>query len=426
MAQTSCQRKHRKRKRKRHSVNDNCEHANLDSAAKLEVHSVEKSASLVDVDQSQESVDTVKKKKKKLKSCSHSDGYSSDVSSRQSEDKSAKRCNLATGDYWLSSAQTLEASAAVQNGIDSDTAYQRDLTLDDVEATTHTVPDNLELLMLPHGLQPQTAPDASDLVEDCGVTAVLSPANQQLNDSSFVGDKDPLKVSHSAKRRRRRQRHRKSIGTGTKQEEDVTNSEQSKSVKTAEIVSSSNKCPTHTTAASHSSASGAGRTHIIFDNVNSDDENSIKAQDTTDHSCKQVHDETMRDGPVSGCQSVTAVSVTNSSSTIETVSQLQHEDSVFSGIVSRDVKKASPATHVTSETKACRRAKNAPFANVQFYCRQRTNKPGSATFALQQQATSTDFFSLPEKASTFHCFGFSCCCRNKICTLKSHVFYTVL
>jgi len=403
------------KKRKRHTSNNDYEPANWNASAEVAepaTDDVELATSLVTSDHVQHSHVKLKKKKKhksqRHKSQHHDKSHDvedkliSDVNSGQIDGKMARHFKVATNDCWLSLSHRHETLPAVQNGKDNDTADQDAPTSGPLEVQVNdTVLNNPEHLMQPRGLQPETALVTSKAVMDVSMSESLSPAKSQVNDINLVSDEQQVKLSCSAKRRRRRHRGKKN--DHRKDEGDVLNGEQGKNILAAVGSSlqnvSGNNSPTQT---NHSS--GFECTHIIFDNVNSDDETGIKAHTTTTQpACDEYDSRTFKDR-ATVCNTVVADGIVNRRSDIETALHLQHENTVSSGLVSSYVKKASFTTHLPSETKACRTAKNTPFANVQVYCRQRIKKSASATTVTHDQATDTVTSPLPEKASLFVIF----------------------
>ena len=358
--QDSCQSK--RKKRKRHSSNDDYGSVSRSSAADAAepvVHA-DMSTSLVNVDHSQHChVRVGKKKKPKLYSQSNGHGIedrlSSEITSRESEGKTARHCKEATNDYSLSSSQNLETCCAAENELDNRHA----LTLDPLEVReTDMMLNNPE-----HLIQPQPALVTSKSVNDSNMTASSSRAQSQVVDSNIASDEQQIKLSHSAKRRRRR--HRGGKIDHRKDEGDISSDVPGNSI-SSDVGSSSHSVlgSNLQTQTSHSLVSEFGRTHIVFDSVNSDDESGIKAHCATP-TCDKYD---------SGTCTAVADRIVNNSSDVETVSELLHENTASSGLVCSNVKKDSSAADLPVETKVRRPAKSAPFTNVQVYCRQRTKK----------------------------------------------------
>ena len=327
------------------------------------------------------------------------DRLSHDTRSRKSKRKKARHCKEAKNDDWLNSSQNIETLPAAQNGVDSDTAEQCAKTSDPLEIQSTDM-----LLNNPRSQQPQTALVAIKPVNDSSMTASLSPAEDQATDSKSASDEQQLKLSHSAKRRRRRHRCRKT--DHRIDEKAMPNDEQLNSGSTdvgslMQSLSDSN-LPTQT---SHSLVSGFGRTHIIFDSVNSDEETGVKTDRTTHLTCDQYDIGTTKDRDY-GCDPLAADSIIimNNNSCVETPSHLQHEKTASSGLVCSGAKKESSATRLPSETKVHHPAKNTPFANVQVYCRQRIKKSASATCVPHGQDTDAITSPLPKEASIVHHF----------------------
>jgi len=358
----------------------------------------ETTASLVGIDQSQQcdvEVERKKKKKKKHKLHCNDNGHSmedslnSNISSRQSEEKMITECKEATDDYqWLVPSQNPETLSAVLAELDNETAS----TLDPLKVSlqqTDMVVNSHE-----HLIQRQTASVANKLLANSSMTALSSPAESQLNDGHLMHEE--IKLSHSAKRRRRRHRGKKS--GHSKDEGDFPSDERGKNTSAADgsllqHVSGSN-LPAQI---NHSSVSGFGRTHIVFDNMNSDDEAPIKAHASAQLTCdKHVEDQNLH------CDAVVTNGIVNNGSDAKTL--LQQESSTPSGLVCSDVNKDFAATHLSSDTKVHHPAKNAAFANVQVYCRQRIKKSASSTYIPHNQVIDSATCPLPKQASFIHHF----------------------
>lgn len=394
------------RKRKQHFSEDIHERASSSSAAQLASLDVDLSTSLVACDDSQKSPVIVEKKK--FKSCGHNDDHgiedkiSSNKSLRHSEKKRARHCKKSADERQLDSAQHLETFTADHDGLDDDQCV---VTADQSESQpTSMMPEPNEHLMLTHSIQPQTAKHANESVDDSNVTATLTiTADRHMNDNSFVSDNQQLKLTHSAKRRRRRHRTRKNA---EKDEADEPNNEQCKNISApigglVQNVAGNNKLPT---PASHSLVSGFGRTHIIFDNANSGDENSVKAeQPTSRHACNKYDSETSKCDVVSGNDAVVPEAIVNNSSHIEANMQLQNKTTDINGLVDCDVKKAS-VSRLPSKTRVHPQARNSPFANVQVFCRQRLKKSYSATSLQPDQVSGTTTTLLPKQARIYNSF----------------------
>ena len=400
--QNNCQSKHKKRKR--HVSTDDRERASCTSAADAAepaTDDAETSTSLVSIDQSQQhcrvEVETKKKKKKKHKLHSSNNGHSmedrlsSNMSSRQSEEKMIRDCiKEAASDYWLVSSQNPETFPAAQTELDNETVSAL-APLEIVRQPTDTALNGHE--------HEQTASVTSELLADSSITALLSPAQSQVNDSHLVHD--GVKLSNSAKRRRRRHRGKKS--DHRKDDGNVPNEDRVKNTSAADGSSFEHVLDSNIlTHSSHSLASAFGRTHIVFDNANSDDETSIKAHTSTQlthdkHDSRTVEDQNLP------CDTVVADGTVNNGSDAETL--LQHGNSASSGVVvCSDVKKDFTATQLSSETKVCHPAKNAPFANVQVYSRQRNKKSASGTYMPHNHVMESVSSPLPKQASIIHPF----------------------
>ena len=423
--QHSCQSKHKKRRR--HFSEDTCEHASLhvNSVAELAAHDVDTSTSLVAGHDSQENVNS--KKKKKCKSHCHSDdhniedGTNSIKSLKHSERKRTGHCKKATNKSLLSLSQNLETYPAAQNDRDDGTAFHCVLTSDSVDIqTTGMLPeaDNLEHLMQAHDMQPQTAVHGIESVEHSSLNVTLTPADNQVNESNLMSNEQQQKLSHSAKRRRRR--HRTSKIAERKDNGDQPDDERSKNISAPvdsllQNVSSSNKLPT---LDSHSFVSGLGRRHIYFDNARSDDESSEKAvtatEPTSQLACDKYDSITSKDCAVSGNSTVVADSIVKNSSDIEAYLHFQNENTTSNGVVSYGVKKVSNTAHLPSKTKVYPKSRNAAFANVQVFCRQRIRKPGSASCMSPDQASNTTTTPLPEQASIGISFRLFIYCQSAV------------
>ena len=405
----SCQSKHKKRKR--HFSEDSCKNASSNSAVQLAAHDVDMSISLVSGDCLQESHVSVEKNKK-FKSHPHTDDHSTEdifVSNKSVKHGERKRKKKATNECLVNSSQKLETFPAAQSGLDNAIADQCVLTSDLLEVQPTGMlpePDNLEQLVQAHSIQPQTAVHTVESVENSSMTGTSTPADSdnQMNDSNFVNEKQELKLSHSAKRRRRRHRARKRVER--KDEGGVSHDEQGKTNSSPggcslPNVSCSNKLPT---VASHSLVSGFGRTHIIFDNANSDNENTVKAveaQPTTCLAFDKYDSRTAKDHAVPGSHTVVTESILNNSSDVEAHLHLQNENTLSNDCVSRAVKKASSAIHSPSKTRVHPKAKSTPFANVQVFCRQRVKKLAS-TCLPRDEALDTTTALLLKQASILH------------------------
>jgi len=373
------------------------------------------STSVVSGDHSQESHVNLKKKKK-CESHSRSDDnavedvINSNKSYRHSKRKrTGQRKKAARNECLLDSSPNVETFLAAQDGLD--TTGQCVLTSDSFEVqTTDLLPkvDNLEhLICKAHSIQPQTAVHATESVEDSSMTPDLKPTDNQVNDSNSVSDEQQLKLSHSAKRRRRRHRARKTVER--KGTENELGNEQSKNISAPvgsllQKISSSNKLPS---PSGHPLLSGFGRTHIVFDNVHSDDESNekaVRAEPTSQLVCDKYNSEPLKDDAISGSDTVAAESTVKNGSDVEADLHLQNESTACNGFVSCDVKKSSNMAPLPSKPKVYSKARNAAFANVQVFCRQRVKKSDSAISISHDEASGISATLLPKQASI--CIGF--------------------
>ena len=350
---------------------------------------VEMSTLLVNVDNSQDRHVKVKKKKKR-KSHNHSDncGDEDGLNVRKSVWTTAGCCKEAADEFLHCSLGNLEVSPAAQSRIDNNTDPRH-------VSTPDTLLNNAEHLMQPHSLCQQV--DAVTVsAEDNSMSASMSPSERQASVSNLVNDEQQVKLSHSAKRRRRR--HRGNKCAEKIEERDVTNDKQYTNV-SAPVgnllhgVTGSNLLA----QTNHPVVSGFGCTHIVFDNTNSDDE-SMKVQPAAHPACDTCDSGTLKD-QLSGCNTVVADNIVNSTFYVETDSRFQQHYTVSNGLTSSDVNKQSSETHLPSETKVRRRPKNTQFANVQVFCRQRLKRAASATCAPDDQDSSTVSAPLPKEKS---------------------------
>jgi len=398
--QNNCQDKHKKRKR--HRSTDDHEHASCTSVTDVAdpaADDAETTASLADIDQSQQcdvEVEGKKKKKKKKKHklrCNDSmeDSLNSNTSSRQSEEKMIRDCKEATSDSSLISSQNPETFAAARAELDNETAS----TLDPFEVGLQQ--GDMAVNGHEHSLQRQTASVTSKLHSDSSMTALSSPAESRVNDDHLVNEE--LKLSHSAKRRRRRHRGKNS---GHSKEGDVRSDERDKKTSAADGSLLQHVLDSNLPAQiSHSSTSGFGRTHIIFDSTNCDDETHIKAHTSAQLTCDKHDSGTVEDHNLH-CDAVVTDGIVDDGSDAKTLSQ--HESSTPSGLVYSDVNRDFSATQLSSGTKVRHPAKNAPFANVQVYCRQRIKKSASSTYMPHNQVIDSATCPLPKQASFIHHF----------------------
>jgi len=401
-----CNIKVKKKKRKSHShidglsvedmlrrvTNDDCDHADWNSdpdLAEPATCDAELSTALVSIDHSQDCSKV--KKKKKLKSHIHivEDTLSSDIGSRKKE---------AVIESRLNSSLNLNTLTAAQNTVVSDTHHRPAVTSEPLEVEqTDRVANNPE-----HLVQPEAVFDAGQLVKDSNMTASFLAAESHLNEGSIESGEQPLKLSHSAKRRSRRRRVRKS--NHRKVEGDAPSDEQRKDTLTTSGISLQNVSNSNLAArTSHSLASGFVRTHIVFDDVNSHDETGIKAHPET-HLTSDIHDSQIVKDQDVDCDTVAADSVVNRFSDVETVPHVQCGNNVSNGLVCSNVNKAYSATHLSAGTKVHRPVKNTQFANVQVFCRQRMKKSVSATHIPNSQAANTATSPLPIEASIMNLF----------------------
>jgi len=337
----------------------------------------------VGIDHSQQC--RVECKKKKHKSRHHSltsghsveDHLSSGLNSRQSEGNTVRVCTEAIGQ--LTSSQNLETFAAAQNEMDNHTAF-----LSDPVEDTHMMLSNSE-----HLVQLHTAVVASESLDNSNMNVPLSSAESQANGNNLVSDVQQPKLSHSAKRRSRR--HRVKKNDNRKDGGNLLNDRQGQNIaavggSSMQNVSSSNS----PTLINHSLPSGTGRTHIIFDSVNSDDETNTNAHPTV----SLTGDE--HDIGDSVCNTVVASHAVSSHTDTGTLSQHVNTISSVTVPICADVGNESFVTHLQSQTKVHRPAKKSPFSNVQVYCRQRNKKSSSL---LHDQATDMVTSSLSKQAS---------------------------
>jgi len=385
------------KKEKRHRSNDNEHASSAPGTAEPALCDSEISSPLAGIDHLQQH-DLKVKRRKKPKSHSHNDGhsladmFSSDISLQHNEGNTARCYKEATNDDLLNLPQNVETFSAIESGTDIAMVHRPPSDLVEVQATDMSV-NNPE-----HPMQPQTTLLADESVNNSSTAASLSPTESRVNDSSLVSDEQQVKLSHSAKRRRRRHRGRKLDHRND--EANVVKDEQDKNISTAVGSSLHNICASNFPAqVDHSS--GVGRTHIIYDNVNSDEESDTKANAATHLNPDSCDVGSVKDQGVDYNTAVADGVVSNSFDT-EIASQLQHENTVSGGFAS-SVKQASSATHIPHEPKMRRPAKNAQFANVQVYCRQRIKK-SSATFMPCDQTADTVISPLPEQASIVNHF----------------------
>jgi len=361
--------------------NDESECASWNSAAEPATCDGDLSTTLVGTDHAQDCHVRVKKKKKHehrshIGSHSMEDGLSSDVSLRQESERNVTKCReKPTTDHQLSLSPNIETDHQV--------------------ATASNQADNTE-----HLTQPEVLLDNVALVSDSSMTASSSPVTSQVNKSYLATDEQQIvKLSHSAKRRRRRHRVRKSGLTNI--EGDVLNDEQRKNIVTATSSSSQNVSnsilPTQTGSLL---VAGLGRTHIVFDNANRDDDSdNIKASVTTYLTCDNQDKQTLKDQDQDR-STVVSGGVINFTPQVETVPHLPHGNSVSTAVVCSDVDKVSSADCTLVATKARYPVKKPQFANAPVFCRQRNKKSASATHIPNAEAADALTAALSEQASS--------------------------
>ena len=388
--QGSCERKDKKTKRRKR--NDDCEHASWNSAAEPAepaTGDVELSSTLVNVgiDHSQDCHVKVKKKKKH-KSHGLTDGQnvednlSDDVSLLQKEGNVVGRCRgeqrEAATDSRPSSSQNIETEHQV--AVASDPLGQMEGLANNTE----------------HLFQSETL-DTGKLDNDSSMTVSLSPVISQMNESSLASDEQHIKLSHSAKRRSRRRRVRKSEHRNVAG--DVPNDEPQKDIVTTAGSSLPNVSGSNfSSQTSHSLGNGSGRTHIVFDSVNSDDGSHVKASPTTQLTCDDHHIQTLKDRAFD-CSTAVSDGVINNTPQVETVPHLPYGSSVSAALVCSSVDKVSSTACTSVASKVRHPVKNSQFANVQVFCRQRMKKSVSATHMPNAQAADTLTSALSEQAS---------------------------
>ena len=373
------------KKRKRPLNSDTSQHAVFETSADSvdqTTHDVEISTSLMNTDHTQHCDVKEKKKKKKVHNKNgHGDSQSMEnvpgtaPPSAESELKLGAQCEEASDNYWLSTPQNLDTS--VEKKMDNDIAsVSQAVEIQAGESVVHTF-----------GLQPQMTADSRS------VTASLSPVNSPANESCFANDGQQVEVSRSAKRRRRHRRRNAQI----KCDGDVPSDEHDNKVPVSN--GSSLNCQSVSnmpSATSHFIASGLGRTHIVFDDPNNDCESSVETQPVTGPTCNE-YDGTFR-SPSHGCDTAVAKDTVNVNSNVKKVSHLHHDSSASSGLICSDVTKEYSETPMQCGTKVRHPPKNARFANVQVFSRQRVKKISSTT-CVPSEASNT-ITALPSKQAT--------------------------